>query len=313
MRIIKRIPLPLSGVMLGTLALGTLLLAPLTEELRPAGRIAREFCGLLAVIMLVMLLLKLIAYPKAFASDMRKPVTAGISATFPMALMIFSVYWKRIIGQAAEILWWFAILMLCSIIVYFAVTFVFRLNLQNVYAAYFVPFAGGNVAGLTGFAYGNYSVGTFFFWFGLAAVSVMLVIVTTRYIRYPKVDEPLEPLFCIYTAPVSLLTACYAEAVTPRNLVFLKTLMIIELVLYLIALTRAVRCLRLPFYPSLASLTFPFVISPVAVKQVLICSAEMGAPWPWLQFFLIVESTIAEIFVVYVIIQFMRFIFKRRR
>ena len=57
-QMIRRVPLPLSGVMLGTAALGNLL--------QSVSEALRGICGCLAVMMLVLLLAKLILFPKQF-------------------------------------------------------------------------------------------------------------------------------------------------------------------------------------------------------------------------------------------------------
>ena len=306
---VKKVPLPLSGVMLGTLALGNLLQMPLTAGLQPAGNTIRFICGLLAAVMLVLLLLKLIMYPKMFAEDMKNPIMAGVAATFPMALMLFSVYWKPVIKGASKVIWWIAIILQIVLIIYFTAKFIVKLDLKKVFAAYFIIYAGGTVSALTGPAYENLKVGTVFFWFGLITTAILLVIVTARYIKLPDVPDPAKPIFCIYAAPVALLTAGYVDAVMPKNLAFLKVLYIISLVLYVIALIKALGCLKLPFFPSYAAFTFPFVISAIAAKKTMACSMNLGAPWPWLKPVVIIETVIAVIFVVYAIIRFAMHIF----
>ena len=77
----QRIPLPLSGVMLGMAALGNLL--------QSTSEVLRTICGWLAFGMLVLLLLRLVFCPDQMKADMKNPVLAGISGTFPMGLMLF--------------------------------------------------------------------------------------------------------------------------------------------------------------------------------------------------------------------------------
>ena len=132
--------------MLGTLALGNLLQMPLTAGLQPAGNTIRFICGLLAAVMLVLLLLKLIMYPKMFAEDMKNPIMAGVAATFPMALMLFSVYWKPVIKGASKVIWWIAIILQIVLIIYFTAKFIVKLDLKKVFAAYFIIYAGGTVS-----------------------------------------------------------------------------------------------------------------------------------------------------------------------
>lgn len=63
-----------------------------------------------------------------------------------------------------------------------------------------------------------------------------------------------------------------------------RLLAALAFLLYLIVLTRLPRYLKMPFYPSWAAFTFPFVISVIGLKQAMACLAKMGAPMPVLQY-----------------------------
>lgn len=88
--IIKRVPIPTCGVMLGVSALGNLL--------QSYGEGIRQVCGIFAVILLVFILLKLVLFPGMIKEDMKNPIIASVSGTFSMSLMILSTYVKPFIG-----------------------------------------------------------------------------------------------------------------------------------------------------------------------------------------------------------------------
>ena len=67
--------------------------------------------------------------------------------------------------------------------------------------------------------------------------------------------------------------------------------------------------LKLPFYPSMAAFTFPFVISAIASKQTMACLANMGSPVLALQTVVLIETVIAVVLVVYTYARFMMVIF----
>ena len=77
MNIIKKVPVPLCGVMLGFAALGNLL--------QSYGEGIRLVCGIVAAFLLILVLLKLIMFPKMIKEDMQNPIMASVSGTFPMA------------------------------------------------------------------------------------------------------------------------------------------------------------------------------------------------------------------------------------
>ena len=299
--VIKKVPIPLSGVMLGLASLGNLLQSYSNE--------IRYCCGILACFLLILLILKLILFPGMIKEDLKNPIIASVAATFPMALMILSTYVKPFIGNAAFVIWIFSILLHIVLIVYFTATFMLKLQMPKVFASYYIVYVGIAVAAITAPAYGKLSIGTATFWFGLISLIVLLILVTYRYLTVKEVPEPAKPLFCIYAAPASLCIAGYTQSVETKSYGLLIGLMIVAAILYVFAIIKAVTYLSLPFYPSYASFTFPFVISAIAMKQASACLMNMGKPLSFLSYVVMIETVIAVIFVAYTISRFMGFLF----
>ncbi|MCI6061254.1 MAG: TDT family transporter [Dorea sp.] len=299
--IIKKVPIPLCGVMLGLVALGNLL--------QSYGEGIRSVCGIVAAFLLILVLLKLIMFPQMIKEDMQNPIMASVSGTFPMALMLLSTYVKPFIGPAAMYIWYFAILLHIVLIVYFTVKFILKLQLPKVFASYYIVYVGIAVAAVTAPAYEKTGIGSIAFWFGFVTLILLLVLVTIRYVKCPQVPEPAQPLICIYAAPTSLCIAGYVQSVMPKSRGFLLAMLAVATVLYIFSLVKAIGYLKLKFYPSYAAFTFPFVISAIATKQTMACLANMGTPMPVLQYVVLVETVIAVVFVVYTLIRFLGFIF----
>ena len=299
--IIKKVPIPLCGVMLGTAALGNLL--------QSYGEGIRNVCGIFAVFLLILVLLKLIMFPGMIKEDMGNPIMASVSGTFTMALMILSTYVKPYIAQAAYIIWLLAIILHIVLIVYFTAKFVVKLQMPKVFASYYIVYVGIVVAAVTAPAYEQLGIGAATFWFGFVTLILLLVLVTYRYIKFKEVPNPAKPLICIYAAPTSLCIAGYVQSVTPKSYGFLMGMFVVATVIYIFALVKAVGYLKLPFFPSYAAFTFPFVISAIASKQTMACAANMGHPMPFLQYVVLIETIIAVVLVVYTYIRFMGAIF----
>ena len=302
---IKKVPVPLSGVMLGLAALGNLL--------QSYSEGVRYFCGILAGLLLILLVLKLILFPGMIKEDMKNPIMASVAATFPMALMLLSTYVKPFIGNAAFVIWILAILLHIAIIVYFTVTFIVKLQMPKVFASYYIVYVGIAVAAVTAPAFGRLTIGAAAFWFGLISLVVLLILVTYRYINFKEIPEPAKPLICIYAAPASLCIAGYTQSVETKSYGLLIGLMIVAAILYVFSLVKAVTYLKLPFYPSYASFTFPFVISAIAMKQASACLMNMGRPISFLSYVVTIETVIAVLFVAYVFIRFMGFLFAGKK
>ena len=299
--IIKKVPLPLCGVMLGTAALGNLL--------QSYGEGIRYVCGVFAAFLLVLVLAKLIMFPNMIKEDMQNPIMASVSGTFSMAIMILSTYVKPFIGNAAMVIWFIGIALHLALIIYFTKKFIMNLQMPKVFASYYIVYVGIAVAAITAPAYGQLGIGSAAFWFGFVTLILLLVLVTYRYMKFKEVPNPAKPLICIYAAPTSLCLAGYVQSVTPKSFAMLMGMFIVASVLYVFSLVKAAECLKLPFFPSYAAFTFPFVISAIAAKQTMACAANMGNPLPFLQPVVLVETIIAVALVAFTYFKFMKAIF----
>lgn len=302
---IKKVPVPLCGVMLGLAALGNLLQS-YSEEIR-------YVCGIFAAFLLVLVLLKLIMFPQMIKEDMKNPIMASVAGTFPMALMLLSTYVKPFIGKWAYYIWIFAIVLHVILIVYFTVKFIAKLQIPKVFASYFIVYVGIVVASVTAPAYEKTSIGTVAFWFGFVTLVLLLILVTYRYVKFKEVPDPAKPLICIYAAPTSLCIAGYIQSVTPKSYGFILAMLVVATVIYIFALVKVAGYLKMSFYPSYAAFTFPFVISAIASKQTMACAANMGKPLPFLKYVVLVETVIAVILVVYTFVRYMGFLFDRKK
>lgn len=302
---IKKVPIPLCGVMLGFAALGNLL--------QSYGEGIRYLCGIAAAFILVLVLMKLVMFPQMIKEDMKNPIMASVAGTFPMALMLLSTYVKPFIGAAAKYLWFFAIGLHIALIIYFTIKFILKLQMPKVFASYYIVYVGIAVAAVTAPAFEQLNVGAAAFWFGFATLILLLILVTLRYTKYPEIPEPAQPLICIYAAPTSLCIVGYVQSVMPKSKSFLLAMLVLATILYIFALVKAVGYLRLQFYPSYAAFTFPFVISAIATKQTMACLANMEQPMPFLKPVVLVETIIAAVFVIYTFIRFMGFVFGKKK
>lgn len=299
--IIKKVPVPLCGVMLGTAALGNLL--------QSYGEGIRSVCGIFAAFLLILILLKLIMFPGMIREDMGNPIMASVAATFSMSIMILSTYIKPLIGNGAFVVWLAGIALHIVLIVYFTVKFLLKLQMPKVFASYFIVYVGIAAASITAPAYNQTGIGSAAFWFGFVTLLLLLVLVTYRYLKFQDIPDPAKPLICIYAAPMSLCIAGYVQSVTPKSFGMLMGMLAAASVLYVFSLIKAAGYLKLPFFPSYAAFTFPFVISAIASKQTMACAAKLGHPLPFLQYVVLIETIIAVVMVAYTYIRFMGFLF----
>lgn len=302
---IQTVSIPLCGVMLGLVALGNLLQS-YSEGLR-------IFCGLTAGVLLLLVLLKLALFPGRVVEDMKNPIMASVSGTFSMALMLFATYIKPLAGGAARMLWFLAIFLHAALIVFFTIRFILRLDLKKVFASYFIVYVGIATASVTAPAFSMQGLGTGIFWFGFAAFLAALVLVTLRYVKERDVPPPAQPLFCIYAAPASLCLAGYIQSAEQKSAAILWILAALSLGLYILALVKLPAFLKMPFFPSYAAFTFPFVISAIAMKQFMGALAKMGTPLPILSPVVLIQTVIAVVLVFYTLARFLAAMAKQAR
>ena len=315
MNFIKKIPLPFAGVFLGLAALGNLLQVPLligttTDGVNPTGNTIRMILGVIAWICLILYIIKILTCMDQFKEDMKNPIMASASAPFPMAIMLLSAYVKPLIGTGAMILWFIGLILDIVWIIYFVLTFVVKgYDIKKVFGSWFVLFCGIAVAGVTAPAFEQQKIGAITVWFALICLIVLLFLVFSRYAKHPNVPDPAKPLICICTAPMSLIIAGYIQSVEKKNLTLLIILWVVATILYVFALYKAITYLKLPFFPSYAAWTFPFVITAIASKQLMACAMKMEHPLPFLRPIVIIETIIAAVFTIYVFIKYLIFFF----
>ena len=298
---ILKIPLPISGLMLGILGLGNLLM-----DIAP---VVRNVCGIIGTTIALLLIIKTILDPGSLIVDLKIPVLASVSGTFPMSLMLISGYIKPYIGELPSlILWFIAIIMHVSLMPYFTIKFMRKPDMNNVYASYFIVYVGIVIASVTSPIFERRDLGEIIFWFGLVTFFLLLVFIGYRYIRYRPVEEPFRPLFCIMAAPANLCLAGYMHAVEHNSIVIISILGTIGAILYLMVLIRLPSLLKIRFYPSYSAFTFPFVITALALQYTFTELTEYGYPTVLLHIIYNVQIVIAVVFVTYVFIRYVIFL-----
>ena len=301
--LLKKTPLPFCGVALGLAALGNLL------STYSFGPTAKNLCGALSALILVLLLIKFLTDFKQFKEDIKNPVMGSIIGTYCMALMILGGY-KWPTPEVGRVIWWIGLILHIILIIYFTKEFVFKFGIKKVFTSWYIVYVGIVAMNINCVDFGMQDFGKFVFWFGFASTLVLLVLVTYRYVIVKDFIPAVIPLFCIYTAPVSLCLAGYMNTFTPPEPSLVYFMLFLSLLIYLIVIINIPRFLMMPFYPSYAAFTFPFVISAIAVK--LTTAKFLGSANPSLagiaKMIFTCQTWIAAVLVAYALVRFVMFI-----
>lgn len=300
---IRRVPIPLSGLALGLVALGVLL-QPLSEALH-------LIAGLLSLSALLAVTAKVILFPDMIKKDLKNPVLAAVSATYFMTVMQLATYLAPIAPLLAFGVWIAAIVGHLTLIIFFTARFMLDFNLEHVFPTHFIAYVGIIVAALTSPTFGMQAFGEIFFWFGHMCFLLLLFLVALRYLKH-EVPDASKPLFCIFTAPMSLSLAGYLAVSSQPNIILVVLMLVVAQSLLVLVLTQLPRLLRLSFYPSYAAMTFPFVVSASAFLKATAFFEGLeysGAALEIAHVLVIVEIIFASIMVLYVLTQYVHFLF----
>ncbi|WP_195265773.1 TDT family transporter [Clostridium sp. 1001275B_160808_H3] len=302
---IKKIPLPISGVMLGFAALGNLL--------QSYSESIRLVCGIVSLILGLLLICKIVMYPFMIKEDMKNPIMAGVSATFPMAIMLLSTYIKPFIGDKAIYIWYLGIIIHLCLIVYFSIKFILKFDIKKVFTTYFIVYVGLAVASVSAPDFEKTNIGTLAFWFAFILCLILLVVVTYRYVKYKEIPIPAKPLFCIYAAPVNLCLAGYIQSMQTKSFLMVSFLSILAFITFIIVLFKLPNYLKMPFSPSYSAFTFPFVISGIATKMTMNYLAKTGYDMGFLKYILLFQTIIATVLVIYTLLRFILFLIPEKK
>ena len=297
MNIVKKLPLPASGLILALFSLGNLV-----QDIHPY---LRYLFGGIGGIFLILILLKVILYPKSIREDFENPIILSSCGTFSMALMILSTYLKAFMPILSYSVWIIGVVLHILLMIYFTYRFVIReFNINTVYPSWWIVYVGITMAAITANVHGIHEADFIFFIIGFISMLVTTPVIFYRYIRYPNKTAMNKPLICIFTALFSILIVGYLNSAESISNEFLMTLYILACIFYIFSLYKFIDYRNIDFYPSFAAFTFPFVISALATKGVV----RNFAPNIILENILTVETAIAVVLVAYVVMRYIKFL-----
>ncbi|MCQ1531226.1 TDT family transporter [Lutispora saccharofermentans] len=299
-KVIKKLPLPISGLMLALAAGGNLVLS--------YGSIYRNILGILSFIILVLIAAKVITAPKAVAEGMNNPVVASVLPTFSMGLMLLSTYIKPLYPALAFGIWIFALLLHVLLIVIFTVRYILKFDIKKVFPSYFVVYVGIVVASVTAPVYDMALLGRYLFWFGLASYLILLPVILYRTFAIKSVLEPAMPTIAIFAAPASLCLAGYMNSFQEKSLAMVAFLSVLALMMTFGVILYLPKLLKSKFYPSFSAFTFPFVISGIAMKLTNGYLIKAGKGFPVLAYIVKFEEILAMVMVFYILARYISFL-----
>lgn len=259
MSFITRIPVPIAALALAVASLGNLVAG--------YSPVARVVCGWLSAGLVLLALLRLAADSKAVLAELKVPAVLAVAPTFPMALMVLSTYLKPVSPQAAFGLWAFALVLQLVLVGAFVARVVAARQLAMVLPSWFIVFVGYVVGAVTSPAFSMQALGTVLLYAGLLGYLVALPLVVYRMVKLGELPAPALPTLAIFTAPTSLCLVGYLAVTEAKEPVVVYALLAASVVSLLFVLLSLPKIAKTGFHPGFAALTFPVVITAIAIKQ----------------------------------------------
>lgn len=282
---IKKIPYPMSGLILSLFALGNLL-ANYSVSLRLT-------LGAFAFILYLLYTTNLFVNKDKFKEEMKNPVIAGVFGTYSMSTMILATYIKPFIPALAFLIWIAGIIIHIALILFYFKNFVSKKDIKLVFPTWFIIFVGVVVASVTGGAFQQLAISKIAFYFGLASYIVLIPIVGKRVFVFKNIPEPALATVAIFTAPGGLLLAGYISAFETKNIFILYFLITISTIFYIYSLSQIPSILKQKPMPSISAITFPTVITAIGFKMANNFLIKSELPIPYLSVIVHIMEIIA--------------------
>lgn len=299
-KVIKKIPIPIAGLMLALGATGNLL--------KSYGSIYRNFSGILSAIILFLLIGKITTNFNSVKEDLKNPVIASVFPTFSMGVMIMATYIKSFLPIVAYGVWVAGLIIHLLLIVYFTKNFIVRFNIKKVFPSYFVVYVGIVVGSVTAPTFQMQFLGQYLFWFGFISYLILLPIILYRVYKVKEIPEPALPTITIFAAPASLCLAGYMSSFQEKNMIIVGLLTTLSLVMISGVLFYLPKMLKIKFYPSYSAFTFPLVISAIAIKLTNAFFIKSNLNISFLKYIVLIEEFIAISIVLYVLLRYTYFL-----
>ncbi|MCR1898290.1 TDT family transporter [Irregularibacter muris] len=304
-KIIKNLPLPVVGLMLALATTGNLVLS--------YGEIYKNIFGILSTIILALVVIKIIKYPREVAEDLKNPVVASVFPTLSMGIILLAAYIKPYLGSFALGLWILGLVFHVLLLVHFTRKYVLSFTINKVFPSWFIVYVGIVVGSVTAPVFDKIYLGQIIFWFGFLGYLVFLPIILYRTLKVKGIPEPALPTLMIFSAPASLCLAGYINSFPEKNMFIIGFLLALSQFTLLMVLIQLPKLLKLKFYPSYSAFTFPLAISAISIKLVNGFLTNAGRSIAALQYLVKFEELLALTLVLYVLFRYIHFLLSKSK
>lgn len=270
------------------------------------GELIRPYFASLGAILLFPVLVRYLTSYSTFMNDIRHPLSGSLMAPMSMALLILCDYLAIKLPLVAYPLWFAALLLHVTMMTLFFFFQLKNFKMSNIVPSWFLYPVGVISSSLAGTQFGhtvfsetlvNTCITIYFF---------MLPLVLYRLVFEGTLPRRAKPTLAIMAAPINLTLATYLVNFPTPDPILTGALAGIAITMTMLIYLCYIRLMRLKFQPSIAAVTFPSVISAIAMHRLTSFFAESHPHWHWLHNFGLFELSVATGLVIWVAVGYIK-------
>lgn len=270
------------------------------------GELIRPYLAGIGAILLFPVLVKYLTNYNTFINDIRHPLSGSLMAPMSMALLILCDYLAVISPIIAYPIWFAALLLHFTMMILFFTFQLTNFKMSNIVPSWFLYPVGMISSSLAGTQFGhnvfsetlvNVCITIYFF---------MLPLVLYRLVFEGMLPKRAKPTLAIMAAPINLTLATYLVNFPEPDPILTGALAGIAITMTLLIYLCYIRLMRLKFQPSIAAVTFPSVISAVAMHRLTTFFEQYHPHWHWLHKFGLFELSVATGLVAWVAVGYVK-------
>lgn len=265
-----------------------------------SGEVIRCVCAFLGACLLAPVLLKYLFNPRRFLQDLRHPLYGSLMAPITMTLLVLADYLSSIHVESARLLWYPALLLHFAMLSFFFGFQIKQFRLTNLYPSWFLYPVGAISGTLAGPQLGHTNFAIAMTNTCVAIYFIMLPVILYRLCFAGRLPRPARPTLAIMAAPVNLSLTAYLLNVSQPDPVLTGALAGVGITMTILVYLCYFNLLKQRFQPSLAAVTFPSVISAVAIERLTQWLVIDYPHWAWLANLGLFELLVANGLVIWV-------------
>ncbi|GAB6263534.1 TDT family transporter [Photobacterium sp. CCB-ST2H9] len=264
------------------------------------GNFIRSLCAFVGACLLIPVVLKYLLNPKLFLSDLNHPLYGSLMPPMSMTMLVLADYLAGIHQASARMLWYPALALHLTMMVIFFSCQLKKFRLIHLYPSWFLYPVGAISGTLAGSQLGYTEFSIFMTNACVAIYFFMLPVVLYRLCFAGRLPRVARPTLTIMAAPVNLSLTAYLTNLDTPDPVLTGALAGIGITMTIFVYLCYIDILKYRFQPSMAAITFPSVISAVAMHRLIEWLPDDHVLSKYLNMTGVIEISVATLLVLWV-------------